>query len=310
MTHRIERGPGWELHLCDYRDLVRAGFTCDAVLSDTPYSAVTHKGHDSGAATANKKQKATHARPSDGVTVTTHKRRTLGYEPWTAADVRECVDLLAPITRGWIVGVTDHVLEREWNAAMAAHGRYVFDFPTPWVAPGSRVRMTGDGPACWTCPIVQSRPSCIPYSKWGALPGSYVFTSDRGAHGGNEGEVVGAKPLALGLALIDDYTSEGDVVFDPTTGGGTFVLAAAMRGRLGVGCERDPATFELALARLRRGYTASLFSAPARMEQTGLSFPVEPEPAYEPIDRVPERPEYTDDELCAIEMVSRMEARA
>jgi hypothetical protein len=269
MTHRVETGPGWSLHLCDYRDLVRAGgWMFDAVLHDTPYSATTHKGHDSGAKTANGK---TWKRPSDGLRVPLRKRRTLGYEPWTAADVRECVDLLAPITRGWMVGLTDHHLEPAWNAAMASHGRYVFDFPTPWVAPGSRVRMTGDGPACWTCPIVQSRPSCLPYSRWGALPGAYVSTSDRGTHGGNEGEVVGAKPLALMLALVDDYTRELDVIFDPCAGGGTTLLAAAMRGRVAVGCERDETTFELALARLRRGYTPSLFSdAPARMEQVGL----------------------------------------
>lgn len=51
-----------------------------------------------------------------------------------------------------------------------------------------------------------------------------------------------------------------------------------------------------AVARLRKGYTAPLpgMEAP-RMEQAGLVFPVESEP---------------DDELCAIGMVSRMEARA
>lgn len=260
MKHRVEHGPGWELRLGDYRDVL-VDVMCDLALIDAPYSATTHAGHDSGAATANKKQRATHVRPSDGVTVATRKRRQIGYAPWGPGDVRECVRLLAPGTRGWMVSLTDHHLEEVWNKAMGAQGRYVFDFPTPWFSPGSRVRMSGDGPACWTCPIVQSRPrtgECregIPFAHWGALPGGYSYTSDRGIHGGNEGVVVGAKPLALMRALVRDYSRKGDVVLDPCAGGGTTLLAAATEGRYAIGAERNPVTFELALARLRQGYT-------------------------------------------------------
>lgn len=136
----------------------------------------------------------------------------------------------------------------------------------------------------------RSRFEVCPVADRGALPGSYVFTSDRGVHGGNEGEMVGAKPLALMLALVDDYTREGDVVFDPCAGGGTTLLAAVMEGRRAVGAELDPITFDKAVARLRKGYTAPLaFDAPTRMEQTGLSFPMDDEPLpEEPIDREPE----------------------
>lgn len=257
---RVERGPGWELHLGDYRDVLR-GFDCDLALFDTPYSAKTHAGHDSGAARANAKQAATHVRPSDGLEVPTRKRRKLGYAPWDPSDVRECVDFFAGGTRGWMVSLTDDELEPAWETAMAAHDRYVFEFPTPWFSPGSRVRMSGDGPACWTCPIVQSRPRTgedrngRPYALWGALPGGYVYSSDRGVHGGNEGVVVGAKPLALMRALVRDYSRKGDVVLDPCAGGGTTLLAAVIEGRYAVGAEQDERTFSLAVARLRQGHT-------------------------------------------------------
>lgn len=273
---RVATGPGWELRLGDYREVLQ-DVTCDLALCDTPYSATTHKGHDSGTKTANKKTDETWVRPSDGLRVPARKRRTLGYAAWTPKDARECAHTLDLITRGWIVSITDHHLEPAWNRAMRGCGRYVFDFPIPWVAPGSRVRMTGDGPACWTCPITMGRPRTgndrngRPYAKWGALPGAYVYTSDRGVHGGNEGEVVGAKPLDLMRALVRDYSREGDMVLDPCAGGGTTLLAAVMEGRRAIGAEMDPATFEKAVARLRRGFTAPLpgIEAP-RMEQTGL----------------------------------------
>lgn len=274
---RVETGPGWELRLGDYREVLQ-DVTCDLALCDTPYSATTHKGHDSGAKTASKKSKAeTWTRPSDGCVRPLRKRRTLDYQAWTPDDVRECVHTLDLITRGWIVSITDHHLEPTWNSAMQMCGRYVFDFPIPWVAPGSRVRMTGDGPACWTCPITMGRPRTgndrngRPYAKWGALPGAYVYTSDRGAHGGNEGVVVGAKPVALMRALVRDYSREGDMVLDPCAGGGATLLAAVMEGRRAIGAEMDESTFGNAVARLRKGYTAPLaFDDAPSMEQTAI----------------------------------------
>ena len=72
-------------------------------------------------------------------------------------------------------------------------------------------------------------------------------------------------------AIVRDYSEPGDLVVDPCAGGGTTLLAAVMEGRRAIGAEMDPATFDKAVARLRKGYTAPLFSdAPTRMEQTGL----------------------------------------
>lgn len=38
---RIEKGAGWELRLGDYREVL-AGVTCDAVITDPPYSERMH----------------------------------------------------------------------------------------------------------------------------------------------------------------------------------------------------------------------------------------------------------------------------
>ncbi len=224
-----------------YQDTM-SDVTCDLLCVDAPYSAKTHTGHD-GAPTV-----VAGYRKSDGTSRRSTARSDLGYEGFTPEDVRAFVDFFAPRTRGWMVSITDHILAPAWSEAMAAHGRYVFA-PIAWMAPGSRVRLTGDGPALWTCQIVVSRPRTgtdrngRKFSKWGALPGGYVYTQQRGI-------VVGNKPLALMLALVSDYSRPGDVVCDPCAGGGTTLLAAEKLGRDSIGSEMDPETWRKAASRL------------------------------------------------------------
>jgi site-specific DNA-methyltransferase (adenine-specific) len=55
-----------------------------------------------------------------------------------------------------------------------------------------------------------------------------------------------------------DDSRPGDLICDPCAGGGTTLLAAVIEGRRAIGAECDPETFELAVRRLRRGYTPCL----------------------------------------------------
>ena len=225
-----ERNP-WhpDLRCGDWHEVLADVGEVDCVMADAPYSAKTHKGNDAGAA-------------QTGATA------ALSYGGWTPDDVSAFVDAWSPRCRGWFVTITDHVLAPHWSAALAAHGRYVFA-PLPWVAPGGRVRLAGDGPSSWTCWIVVARPRSGTdrngrrYSTWGTLPGAYVETQDRGAH-------IGGKPLKLMRRLIQDYTRPGDLVCDPCAGGGTTLLAAAQEGRRSVGAELDPETHAKAQARI------------------------------------------------------------
>lgn len=238
-----------DLRLGDYRETL-SDVTCDLLCVDAPYSARTHGGHRSGAndlryemmtTTVNgRKVKVPNPRP--------HQRRSIDYDGWTPDDVRFFVDFFAPRTRGWMISITDHVLAPVWAEAMESTGRYVFA-PIPWVAPGSRVRLQGDGPSSWTCWIIVGRPRTgedrngRPFSKWGTLPGAYVVTQERGI-------VVGNKPLALMAQLVDDYSRPGDTVCDPCAGGGTTLLAARKLGRDAIGSELDPETHHKASMRL------------------------------------------------------------
>ena len=237
----VATGPGWELRCGAWQDVL-ADVECDALITDPPYSARTHKGHDGGAnVSADAKSKGA----GDG-----SYRRELNYAPMGTAGAYEVAGIGA---RGWHVVLTDHLLAPEFERAWQGVGRCTFA-PLVWYSPGSRVRLQGDGPACWTCQIVVSRPRSKEFSTWGALPGGYAGPSVRGA------AVVGAKPLWLMQAIVRDYSRPGDLVCDPYAGGGTTLLAAVMEGRRAIGAELDPVTFDKAVARLRKGYTPDMFA--------------------------------------------------
>lgn len=221
-----------------YQDALADVAMVDAVIVDAPYSAKVHAGHDSITVKGR------------GGSQDDCDRRAINYGGWDSAAVGEFVDFWHQRCRGWMVTITDHILAPAWAAAMKTKGRYVFA-PLPWVAPGSRVRLAGDGPSCWTCQIVVSRPRSGTYRdgtkahKWGTLRGAYIVTSDRGSH-------IGGKPSKLMRMLVNDYTRPGDLVCDPCAGWATTLLAAAQEGRRAVGAEMDPETYADALKRLDR----------------------------------------------------------
>lgn len=226
----------WDLRRGRWQEALADVEHVNAVIVDAPYSARTHAGHNVAAI---------------------NDRRAIGYDGWTSDDVRAFVEAWSPRCRGWFVTITDHGLSSAWIAALEDAGRYVFT-PLPWVAPGSRVRLSGDGPSCWTCWIVVARPRTREFATWGTLPGAYVINADRGAH-------IGGKPIALMEALVRDYTRPGDLVCDPCAGYGTTLAAAVRNGRRAVGAELDPETHAQALAYLDRyGRVVDLFAAAPR----------------------------------------------
>jgi hypothetical protein len=280
------------LHLGPYTETL-AGETWDALICDPPYSERTHTGHNDGAATADKMRDQLarmEARVAAGLPATKSNsattnsermrhvkngilraakaeaagRRSIEYKPWTADDVTRFVEWAHPRTRGWMVCMCDHALAPAYMAAMETQGRYVFA-PLAWYASGSRVRMTGDGPACWVVWLIVSRPKCAPFSKWGSLPGGYSSNNVDGV----ESRYIGGKPLDLMRALVRDYSRPGDTVCDPTAGWGTTLRAAQETGRLWLGSEMDPHAHSVATKRLAQPYTPPLFDD-AHPAQTGI----------------------------------------
>ena len=148
------------------------------------------------------------------------------------------------VSAGWIVWMMDHGLFPIASDTLKSLGRCVFA-PLPFYAPGSRVRLAGDGPSSWTVWILVARTKSL--SKWGTLPGGYCATK-----GWDDKVMTGGKPARLMEALVRDYSRPDDVVMDPFMGAGTTGLACIREGRKFVGCEIDPKTYQLAQARIER----------------------------------------------------------
>jgi len=229
----IEVASDYLIAQCDHATLAAAmtaaGLACDALIVDAPYSARTHSGHDA----------ASDAAISNG-------RRAIDYPPWSAADVADFVAKWAPVVSGWICSITDDVLSPEWRASMESAGRCGFA-PLPLVQPGSRVRLSGDGPSSITTWVVVSRPRNITYARWGTLRGAYIQPG-----GAREVPVVvGGKTGWAMRSLVSDYSRPGDLVCDSVMGGGTTLVAAVELGRRAIGCEPDAGRFAIAAKRLR-----------------------------------------------------------
>ena len=216
---------GVSLYHAPWQGLISVVPRCDLVCVDAPYSARTHGGHDGGVAEVNRAEVG-RVNSSTGQVEQGWQRRSINYGAWTPADVGAFVEAWHPRTDGWIVSITDHILAPEWVAALEAAGRYVFA-SLPFVAPGSRVRLSGDGPSTWTCWIVVARPRTREMASWGTLPGAYVLPPGMA----ERMPVVGGKPPWLMCRLAEDYSRPGGLIVDPTCGAGTTGIGAIRTGR-------------------------------------------------------------------------------
>lgn len=219
------------LYLGDCRDILPTLGRVDAVVTDPPYSARTHAGHDVIAA---------HSR-RDGA-----DRSGLGYPALSEQDVAELGSLFAGICSGWIVWMTDHTLAPFIDGSLKSCGRYVFP-PLPYHHPGRSVRISGDGPSSWTDWLIVSRTAA--QIKWGTLRGGYVA-----GPGWDDKARMGGKPTRLMQLVVSDYSRSDDLVCDPFMGAGTTGIACLREGRKFLGIEIDPDAFELSCRRIEEAY--------------------------------------------------------
>lgn len=234
-------GGTWDLRRGTWRTKL-VDVECDSLITDPPYGPRTHLGYRT-------------ARDGDEGSIA---RRTgiMRYAPLRPVDVKALADWADVHVRRWVVLFGDDVTAQWWKAAFEKRGWYTFR-PLPWIKRGACPRFTGDGPSSDSESIVVARRTGI---RDGAKPGHYITGRVEGATNGSL--IVGQKPLALMCALVRDYSRPGDVIVDPHAGSGTTLLAATIEGRRCIGAERDPETHALAMRRLAKGHTPSMFAAP------------------------------------------------
>jgi site-specific DNA-methyltransferase (adenine-specific) len=210
-------------------EIVRGRGGCDAVIVDAPYSAKVHAGHDVITLRDNVR--------------TGGESRTIDYAPWNADDVDAFVSAWAPLSRVWMVSITDEWLGTAWRESYERAG--LVGFPRlPAIETGSSSRKHGDGPSSWTTSVVVARQSGGQHiAAWSPAP---YYLGPREIK-----PVVGGKPLWLMRALVRDYTRPGDLVVDPCAGAFTTGLACKLEGRRFIGGDAMESHAQLGAERLR-----------------------------------------------------------
>jgi site-specific DNA-methyltransferase (adenine-specific) len=225
------------LHWGRWQDALAHVDAVDAVICDPPYSARTHE--------------ATNDHIAGSVLPDAADRTPIAYDAMMPSEVAAFVDAWAPRCSGWMLAMTDDELVPVWKDAMRAAGRYAFA-AVPIIQ--KRPRLLGDGPSSWAVYAVVSRPRTRAMATWGCLPGAYEAPTVK------ESGIAGCKPIDLMRAIVRDYSRPGDLVCDPFAGSGTTLLAAVMEGRRAVGAEQKREHYDIAAARLARGYTPTMFA--------------------------------------------------
>ena len=75
-------------------------------------------------------------------------------------------------------------------------------------------------------------------------------------------------PVTLPVAVIEAYTDEGAIVFDPFGGSGTTLMAAQRTGRIGRSVEIAPEYVDVALIRFQQNFPG----VPVTLAATGEAF--------------------------------------
>lgn len=215
----------WSLRLGRWEDVLADIERCDALITDPPYGARTHKGN--------------------GDRIESMGRAALNYACWTPEDVAAFVDHWSRRCVGWMACMASDDLIAPYRDAYRAAGRLDFA-PVPVLQ--HRPRLSGDGPGSGAIYLLVARPRDERFMRWGSLPCWYESEPARDG-------VPGGKPERLMRAIVRDYSRPGDLIVDPCAGGATTLLAAVTEGRRAIGAEQDPDTHAKALARLQRGYT-------------------------------------------------------
>ena len=157
----------WALARGDYREALASVEMVDALITDPPYGARTHAGHDSGVERVENHE--------HGDTKTSRRRR-LHYSCWTRDDVWQFVEFWSPRVRGWFGAMSCSDLAGVWREAFEYHGRVAFA-PVACVIRAMSVRLSGDGPSNWVVYLNLARPKGL---IDGTRNGAYVVNRDAG----------------------------------------------------------------------------------------------------------------------------------
>lgn len=230
---RVEHIGDATLYLGDCMEILPTLGKVDAVITDPPYSANTHK------------MAKTNKGAGHGVSLITFEALTgEGFDAVMAA----CLER----SEGWVVATCDY-----------KHAARFYEAPQfvrlgAWVKPNPMPQISADRPGQGFETVLILHSGARP-KKWnrGGASGVWQFPVHTGS------EVPTQKPLALAASFVNDFTQPGELVADPFLGSGTTGVAALSAGRRFVGIEASEAHFDIACRRIEQAANQGQLFAPA-----------------------------------------------
>lgn len=223
---------GVAIYLGDSREVLPQLPQADHVLTDPPYSEITHQG----AMTNPDWAKSGGNAPS----------RLLDFDSISFAALTAIYQACAP--KRWLISFLDwhYMLPLEsWCAEKKTPLRFVRH--GVWVKPNGAPQFTGDRPGQgWEAIAILHRKKAG-RMRWhgGGSHGVWTYPKLNESH-------KTAKPLKLVRRLVEQFTDPGELVIDPFMGSGTSLRAAKDLGRRAIGIEIDERHCEAAARRLEQ----------------------------------------------------------
>lgn len=235
MTGRVEQIGDATLYLGDCRDILPTLGWADAIITDPPYSANTHK------------MAKTNKGASHGVKLVT-------FDALDDDGFRSVVDACFEACGGWIVMTCDY------RHAALCYQHEGFVRLGAWVKPNPVPQISGDRPGQGFETVLIMH-GATQKKSWNRGGGSGVWTYPVT----NGADVPTQKPLSLIAAFVSDFTRPMHKVVDPFMGAGTTGVACVQQGRRFVGIEALPEHFEVACRRIEAAHKQPrLFSEPVQ----------------------------------------------
>jgi site-specific DNA-methyltransferase (adenine-specific) len=230
------------LYLGDCLEILPTLPKVDAVITDPPYSANTHK------------MAKTNRGAGHGVSLVT-------FSALDGEQFDSVMGVCVAASRGWVVATCDY-----------KHAARYYEAPEfvrlgAWVKLNPMPQISADRPGQGFETVLILHSGDTP-KAWNRGGGSGVWTFP--VHG--DALVPTQKPLALVSAFVGDFTQPGQTIADPFMGSGTTGVAAVAQGRSFVGIEANADHFAIACRRIEQAYAQRpLFEAPQpKQEQIGL----------------------------------------
>lgn len=181
--------------------------------------------------------------------------KAIAYDAITNDEREAVADQIHRVTRGWSITFCQSEAAHLWRGAYTSGGARYIRTGIYW-KDDAQPQFSGDRPGVgWEAIVICWHGEKRTSWNGGGKCARWRATRDGSAGSGNgSGTLVdGAKPLALMVDVLEDFTNPGDVICSPYGGAGTEILAALRLGRRGFGWEKKPEHLAIALERLRTG---------------------------------------------------------